>query len=486
MNRIEFILGDKLWRPRIGDPCRTLLEFLREDVGRTGTKEGCAEGDCGACTVLVGEPGDAGMDYQPVNACMVLLPTVHGKHVLTIEDLATPRGELHPLQDALVRAHGSQCGFCTPGFVMALYAFARAGGGNRESLLDAVAGNLCRCTGYGAILSVGEDFSHGGVADRWTEAETDIAERLGRLTEPDAIHLDTEQGAYFAPVRLAQLLRLREEHPAAVILAGGTDIALWISKQLRRLDSVIYLGRVAELQAIRHESEQLVVGAGVSYARAFDALTTEYPGLSEMLRRLGSAQIRAQGTIGGNIANGSPIGDMAPALIALGADLELASQRGSRLLPLEDFFLDYGKQDLGADEIVAAVHIPKAVAAGRFAVYKLAKRFDQDISSVCAAFHITVDDSRIVAARIAFGGMAATPKRALSTEARLLGKAWRSATFEDAAEGLSLEFSPISDLRAGEQYRRLAAGNLLRRFFLQYDGDPATVRLQPRHEAAGP
>ncbi len=484
-NRIEFILGNELCRPRISDPNRTLLEFLREDVRRTGAKEGCAEGDCGACTVLLGEPGDAGMEYKPVNACIMLLPTVHGKHVLTVEDLATADGDLHPLQQALVQAHGSQCGFCTPGFIMALYGFARAGGGNREELLDAIAGNLCRCTGYGPILSAATSYMDQGGTDRWTRSQADIAQRLGRLTSRESLHIETENGAYFAPVSLSELLQLREDRPDAVLLAGGTDVGPWITKQLRRLETVVYLGRVGVLQDIRSEADQLVIGAGVTYARALDTLTTEYPGLSPMFHRIGSAQIRALGTIGGNIANASPIGDMPPALIALGAGLELLSRAGPRIIALEDFFLDYGKQDLRSGEIVAAIRIPKSNRDSRFAVYKLAKRFDQDISSVCGGFQITLDGARITAARIAFGGMAATPKRARLTEERLLGGTWQSQTFEDAAEILSGEFSPITDLRATEQYRRQVVGNLLRRFFLQHETSSGAVQIRGCDEAAG-
>lgn len=432
------------------DPTRTLLTWLRERRRLVGTKEGCAEGDCGACTVVLADLDAAGeLRYQPVNSCILCLGALEGKEVITVEGL---KGD-HPVQRAMVDCHGSQCGFCTPGFVMALYAHYKTNDGTAPA--DAIAGNLCRCTGYRPILDAAER------ACALAEPPREDDARLAQLkTLPrDSTLLD---GRFFIPSTVEELARFLMEHPQATILAGGTDVGLWITKQHRDLGHVAYVGRVAELRRITTEE----IGAAATYAEAYEALAAIHPDIGELLRRLGAVQVRAAGTLGGNIANGSPIGDSMPVLLALGASLTL--QRGSqtRQVPLDEFYTGYRKSVLQSGEFIRSIRIPKLQKGARFAVYKLSKRFDQDISAVCAAFHISSEKTRF-----AFGGMAATPARAPKAEA-----AW-SKGIDAACAALAEDFKPISDMRASSWYRLAAAQGLLRKFHAQV-GPRALLEVQ--------
>jgi xanthine dehydrogenase small subunit len=473
---IRFLLDGQAHEVRGVDPTRTLLEHLRGDLRRTGTKEGCAEGDCGSCTVLVGEPDGNGVSWRAVNSCIQFLPMLHGKALMTVESLAKD-GALHPVQQAMVDKHGSQCGFCTPGIVMSLYAKAVAAKGTDAPPAEVLAGNLCRCTGYGPIIE----------AAKAVEAETapDVAADLAALNDGamlDLSHDDPVQGVarrWLAPRSLEQLAQAFVEHPDATIVAGATDVGLWITKLRKPLKTLIDIGQVAELKAIEPVEGGVRIGAGVRYVDAMETLSGLYPELGAMMRRLGSTQVRNSGTIGGNIANGSPIGDMPPALIAAGATLVLNRGGERRELPLEAFFIDYGKQDRRPGEFVEAVIVSGPKPDLMFKVFKLSKRFDQDISAVCGALAIVVRDEVVASARVAFGGMAGTPKRAAACEAALVGQLWNSTTINAAVAALASDFTPLSDMRASAAYRALAAGNMLRKAFIETARPDLLTRVEP-------
>jgi xanthine dehydrogenase small subunit len=476
---IRFLLDGEAHEVRGANPTTTLLEHLRGPMRRTGTKEGCAEGDCGSCTVLVGEAEAEGVIWRAVNSCIQFLPMLHGKALMTVESLA-PRNEkggvaLHPVQQAMVDKHGSQCGFCTPGIVMSLYGRAIAAKGAAAPVSEVLAGNLCRCTGYGPIIEVAK-----GVTAEAAPA-IDLAavrdETMLDLSFEDPIHGVTRR--WLSPRTADELAELYEAHPDAVIVAGATDVGLWVTKQRRPLPLLISISEVAELKALDEMSEGLRIGAGVRYVDAIGAVSKLYPDLALMMRRLGSTQVRNSGTIGGNIANGSPIGDMPPALIAAGATLILRRGDERRELPLEDFFLDYGKQDRRPGEFVEAVIAPKLAADRIFKVFKLTKRFDQDISAVCGAFSLGVEDGVVTDARIAFGGMAGTPKRARACETALIGQAWTEATIEVGMAALDTDYAPMSDMRASAAYRSLTARNMLRKVFLESQAPDAQTRVTP-------
>lgn len=453
-------------------PTRTILQYLREDLHCTGSKEGCAEGDCGACTVVIGELQGGELVLKTVNACIQFMPTLDGKALFTVEDLKQADGSLHPVQQAMVDCHGSQCGFCTPGFVMSLWGLYLQHEGRPDALprrdIDtALSGNLCRCTGYRPIIAAAQRMGQ-LPAVQFDRAAVAVA--LHGLQRNDTFSYSHNGQTFIAPRTLAQLLKARNAYPDARILAGATDIGLWVTKQLRDLGDLIYIGHVAELQLITEQEGSITIGAAVTLNDAYAALCKHYPNeLSELWQRFASEPVRNAGTLGGNVANGSPIGDSMPFLIALGAEIVLHGAAGQRTLALEDFYLCYQKNALQAGEFVAALRVPLLLTkAGRhFRTYKLAKRFDQDISAVCAAFAITLDDDTIRSARIAFGGMAAIPQRASRTEAALQGRPWVEATLQAAITQLAQDYAPLSDLRASSAYRMKAAQNLLRRFWLE-------------------
>jgi xanthine dehydrogenase small subunit len=463
---IRFLLDGEVREIAGADPTTTVLNWLRYDARRTGTKEGCAEGDCGACTVAVGELEGDRVHWRAINACIVFLPSLHGRVLATVESL----GGKHPVQSAFVEHHASQCGFCTPGFVMSLTA--RQWNADQTPVADAIAGNLCRCTGYGPILAAAEA-AEGEAAP----VDPDLAAALKDIASTDTLVLTAGGKRYFAPRTADTLADLAQQHPDAVFVAGGTDVGLWVTKQHRSLPVVISTADVAELNTVEETAEAITLGAAVRYSDAIARLAALWPDLGEMMRRLGSVQIRNSGTIGGNIANGSPIGDMPPALIALGATLVLRRGGARRRMPLDDFFLAYGKQDRAPGEFVEAVIVPKSSPASVLKIYKLSKRFDQDISAVCGAFALTLEDGLVRAARIAFGGMAATPKRALACEAALLGKPWSEATVAAGMAALEADYQPISDMRASAAYRLTSAKNLLRKAFVETSEPTAATRV---------
>ena len=479
--RIRFILDGEVHELDHVEPTRTVLQYLREDLGRTGTKEGCAEGDCGACTVVVAELVRDGSDVsvRAINSCIQFLPTLDGKELITVESLAAGGDGLHPVQQAMVDCHGSQCGFCTPGFVMSLFAlYKNEHRPDRQQIDDALAGNLCRCTGYRPIVDAASAMYEAPASDSdWlrqpggsNQDASSRATRLHAIQRNESLEITAAPGVFHAPRTLEELAELLAANPEATILAGGTDVGLWVTKQYRDLGAIIYTGEVSGLADIRVSTNTIDIGAAASLADAMPVITEHYPKLDEMLRRFASPPIRNAGTLGGNVANGSPIGDTIPALMAAGSTLLIRSAKGSREIALDDFYHDYMVNDLQPGEFIERIRLPKPAPASSLYCYKLSKRFDQDISAVCLACRLELEDDVVTSVRIACGGLAATIRRATACEAALTGHAWNDATVASGMAALAEDFEPISDMRASAGYRLRAAQNLLRRLYLESRG----------------
>ena len=457
MREIVFLLNGERVELNGVPATRTLLDWLREDRGLTGTKEGCNEGDCGACTVMVSD----GNGTRTLNSCILFLPQLHGKAVRTVEGVSGPDGSLHPVQKAMIRHHGSQCGFCTPGFVVSMACAHKNG---RRDFDVQLAGNLCRCTGYAPIVRAAKDAASEPVPIWITEDYAQSATVAG----------GPERGASgIAPESADELATLYAAHPDAVLVAGATDVGLAVTKALREPERILFLSGIQDLKVIDVGPKAVRIGAMATLSEIGDAIADLHPSLGELIRRFGSVQIRNAATIGGNIANGSPVGDFPPALIALGATLHLRRRNDRRDLPIEDFFLDYGVQDRAPGEFVEAVSFPRQ--ADRLKCYKLSKRFDQDISAVCGCLNIRVEAGRVEEARIAFGGMAGIPKRARHVEDALSGQDWSEATVRAARDAWERDFTPLTDLRASAAYRLDAARNMLTRAFLDDQGTDTHV-----------
>lgn len=477
-DRIEFLLNGK--RMVIADlpATTTLLEYLRTNRSLTGTKEGCAEGDCGACTVSLGELREGRITHRAVNACILFLPMLAGKSVLTTEGILGPDGELHPCQQAIVETHGSQCGFCTPGFSISLYAAYRNGGqADLQAINDTLAGNLCRCTGYGPLIEAARDMYKAPLPEWEAGRQASELRDLQALAETGGIEYRVGASTCLIPSTPDELADAVTRFPGATIVAGATDVGLWVTKQFRPLDDLIVLSRVRGFGDIKETAAGLSIGAGASYSDAAKTIAAHFPNFGELIRRIGSVQVRNSGTIGGNIANGSPIGDTPPALIALGATLTLRNGAGRRQVRVEDYFIDYGKQDRKKGEFIESIALPKLDDPEQLRCYKLSKRFDQDISALLGCFNITVENGTVTEARIAFGGMAAIPKRAASVEAALLGQSWDKATITRAMAEFKADFTPISDMRASGDYRLKAAANLLMKYYLEGELPPEKTRI---------
>ncbi len=468
MTEVSFHLNGTPVTVPVTDPTRTLLDWLREDRGLTGTKEGCNEGDCGACTVMVtGAEGP-----RALNACILFLPQLQGRAVRTVEGIGTPDTP-HPAQTAMVDHHGSQCGYCTPGFVMSMVT-AHANGATDHD--DQLAGNLCRCTGYAPILRAARALEAAPLP-AWIEQDRAAPFILPEIPPGESPSGD---GGGQPPAPACQMPRGADElatlyaaYPDATLVAGATDVGLWVTKGMQDIRPAIFLAQVADLRGVTVTDTEIRIGAMATLAELRAAIAALHPAFAELIRRYGSEQVRNAATVGGNIANGSPIGDSPPPLIALGATLHLRQGDTRRTLPLEDFFLDYGKQDRRPGEFVEAVSVPRQ--PDRLRVYKISKRFDQDISALCGAFNITVVDGTVTAARIAFGGMAATPKRATTVESALLGQPWTVATIATAQDAFADDFTPIDDMRASAAYRLEVARNLLHRYWLADQGTRTSV-----------
>lgn len=451
-------------------PDLTVLQWLRQSRRLTGTKEGCAEGDCGACTIAIAEARDGALIWAPANACIMLMGQLHARLLVTVEGLA--EGEnLHPVQKAMVAHHASQCGFCTPGFVMSLFAAWRgASSGDVEGIHDSIAGNLCRCTGYRPIVAAAQEAMAGPRADRFDALAADIVDRLKAISSARALTCATHEGKFIAPASRADFAAALNADPSARILAGGTDLGLDVTKRRQRQPSLISINAVQELKRIETRDGALVIGAAATYADALPHLARIDASVGVLLRRLGSTQIRALGTIGGNLANASPIGDTPPILMALGASVIVGSVRGEREVPLDEFFSGYRRTAMAKGEFIDRIVIPLPHANDFIRVDKISRRFDQDISAVCGAIAFRREGERIVAPRIAFGGMAATPARARTAEQALDGAMATRESFEAAARALAVDFTPIDDFRASAAYRIRVAQNLVRRWFLAASG----------------
>ncbi|MER9402854.1 xanthine dehydrogenase small subunit [Mesorhizobium caraganae] len=486
-NEIRFILnGRDVALPSMA-PETTLLDWLRLDRSLRGTKEGCAEGDCGACTVLVGKLSAGKLVYESVNACIRFLGSLDGTHVVTVEHLRGVSGQLHPVQQAMVDFHGSQCGFCTPGFVMSLYGlWMKSPDPSNAEIEKALQGNLCRCTGYEAIMRAARAISsHGKAAKDPLAAERKaITARLEAMRDGARVEIGAGKQRLIVPANADDFAAVLDKEPGATVVAGSTDVGLWVTKHMRDISPVIFIGNLDGLCDISEDNDVITIGAGVTYTDAFATLAKRIPALGPLFDRIGGEQVRNMGTIGGNIANGSPIGDTPPPLIALGAQLTLRRGKKRRTIPLEDFFIAYGKQDRQPGEFVEAVHVPVPAKGTKFAVYKITKRRDEDITAALGAFFLDLaKDGTVADICIAYGGMAATPKRAFGVEKALLGKPWTEATVETAMAEYAGDFTPLTDMRASAEYRALAAKNLLLRFFAETSGTREPTQVS-RNEAA--
>jgi len=468
---IQFLLNQTLITEEAIDPNMTVLNYLRQTQRRCGTKEGCATGDCGACTVTLGKVRQGKMQYETVNSCLTLMSSLNGTQLLTVEDLREGDA-LHSVQQAMVECHGSQCGFCTPGFVMSLFTLQKnSAGWDRHQAELALAGNLCRCTGYRPIMAAAEQACQTPQADRFSAQQQQVAQRLM------ALHSDAVQEIALAghrcllPKTLDQLATLYQAHPQATLLAGGTDLTLHITQRYRPIPLLIALAQVSELAECRRDGNRLTLGAGATLNAITPFMQQHLPPFAAILQRFASLQVRNQGTLGGNIANASPIGDCAPMLLALDAVLLLQCGQQQRTLPLADFFTGYRQTQLQPGEFIRAVVMEDVTASPNFAAWKVSKRLEDDISAVFAAFSLRMEDGVIAGARVAFGGMAAVPARALACEAALNGQPLTPQTLSQACRALAEDFQPLSDFRASADYRLQVAKNLLRRYFHQLSGE---------------
>jgi xanthine dehydrogenase small subunit len=473
-------------------PERTLLEVLREDLHSCGTKEGCGEGDCGACTVVLGQNQDGKLQYRAVNSCIKPAHAADGMALWTVEDLAQDDGRLHPVQQSMAECHGSQCGFCTPGFVMSLFSLyqnhtVKGETVSRDQASKALSGNLCRCTGYRPILDAAE------AMQKLSQVAVDEAEMLSKLKllTQDSQGLEPDS-TYISPTTLKDLLQARTRHPDAQLVAGCTDVGLWITKMHKEFGRIIDLTRVSELQKVESYPHHIAIGAAVSLTDAFAALVADRPQLADFAHRFAGQPVRNAGTLGGNVANGSPIGDSMPLLIALGANIVLMrweerngkGQIRHREMPLEKLYTGYRQNVLQAGEVLAWIKVPRPTAHEVTRAYKISKRFEDDISAVCLVVSLHIADGRVQRASIGAGGVAATPARAAQTEAALRGQPWSATTVGLAQEALRKEFSPISDMRATGDYRRTVLANLLQRFWLESQGQKVVEVRQLRAEGA--
>ena len=475
-------IRDRLRSEHALDPNLTVLNYLREHLGKPGTKEGCASGDCGACTVVVGElqtdaQGGESIRYRSLNSCLTFVSSLHGKHLISVEGLKH-QGQLHSVQQAMVDCHGSQCGFCTPGFVMSLFALQKnSSQPDAHKAHEALAGNLCRCTGYRPILAAAEQACCGGQSDQFDARQAETISRLKAIAPKDTGELNSGDKRCLVPLTVADLADLYDAYPQARLLAGGTDLALEVTQFHRTLPVMIYVGNIAQMKRIEHFDDRLEIGAATALTDCYDALRAEYPDFGELLQRFASLQIRNQGTLGGNIGNASPIGDSPPLLIALGAQIVLCKGEVRRTLALEDYFIDYRVTARQESEFIEKIIVPRASAERLFRAYKVSKRLDDDISAVCAAFNLRIDNGVVSDARIAFGGMAAIPKRAKNCEAALIGAPWNQSSIERACAALAEDFTPLSDFRASKEYRLLSAQNLLRKYFIELHAPHIETRV---------
>lgn len=471
LNQTEYQLGEI-------DPNTTVLDYLRDHLHRVGTKEGCASGDCGACTVVVGELCDDNIQYKSIDSCITPVGNLHGKQLITVEDLKNGH-QLHPVQQAMVDCHGSQCGFCTPGFVMSMFAYRKNNiQPDRQSIIEALGGNLCRCTGYKPIIEAAMQMYNFPLEDQFSLAEIDVVEKLKKIKQRHAaVELFANGKKFFAPTNVSVLANILLEYPQATLVAGGTDLILDITQFLKEIEVLVSTAQVEELKVIKETDETIEFGAAVTYSEARQPLISQYPDLHELIDRLGSRQIRNQGTIGGNVGNASPIGDMPPVLIALGASVALRKGDETRVIPVEDYFVAYKQTALQESEFIERIILPKAKQNYQFRVYKISKRFEDDISASCGAFKLLLEDNIVKSVDIAFGGMAEIPKRASHCEQALKGRPWNEKAVKKAMSELAKDFTPLTDFRASADYRLKVSQNLLYRLYLELQSSADQVRV---------
>ena len=486
-NTIKFLLNNELVKIENLDPNTTVLQYLREEQFKSGTKEGCASGDCGACTVVLAEldtENSGELTYKSINSCITFVGNLHGKQLITVEDLKEG-AQLHHAQQTIVDNHGSQCGFCTPGFVMSSFALHKQNNTpNRAEVLEALAGNLCRCTGYRSIIEAAITSSEGAAEDSFAKHYQATVAALTALEKLPTPALTGNSHNYIAPKNIDELAIELTNEPKSTLVAGGTDLALSVTQNLATIDKLVYVGNVAELTTIEETETEIIIGSALPYSEFIDTLHHYYPDLGEMIERIGSKQVRNTGTLGGNVGNASPIGDMPPALIALGATMTLHVQGQERTILVEDYFIDYKKTVLKSSEFIKSIQIPKPTAGQTLKLYKISKRIDDDISAVLAAFFIEqeVDGNcqKITNVRLAFGGMAAIPKRAPATEAILLGNSLTKELVAQAKEALTTDFQPMSDVRASDKYRMTVAQNLIEKCYVELQSADARKVIETR------
>lgn len=472
MNKVSFVLNDKIQEVDFSasgyTPTTTVLKYLRSLSGQKGVKEGCGEGDCGACTVVLAELSEGRLRYYAVDSCLVFLPMIHGKQLITVENLADTKGGLHPVQLAMIEAYASQCGYCTPGFVMSLFALYKSNvKATREVIRDAITGNLCRCTGYQPIIEAAEKACKNREKDIFSIREKQTIKLLKQINTTETIVIKTAKQRYLKPFLLAETLELRSKYPNAQVISGNTDTGLRVTKKHELLPEIIDISSVDELKSITETQESLSVGAGVTIEQLKQTTEKSFPALFSMLSVFGSKQIRSIATIAGNIGSASPIGDSLPVLMAYNAVVAVANKKGSRVISIRDFIKSYRTTDLRKDEIICSVGIPFPEKNQIVRSYKVSKRKDLDISTCSAGFMMELNkkDHTVKEIVLVYGGMAATTRRAVDTERYLLGKKWSKPVVEKAAELLYKEFTPLSDARSGEEFRRIASRNLLWKFY---------------------
>jgi len=505
-NNIQFLLNNELTVIADCDPNMTVLNYLRQELSRKGTKEGCASGDCGACTAVLAEvvtskenqSAAEQLSYKSINTCITFLSALHGKQLLTVEDLQQGN-KLHVVQQAMVDCHGSQCGFCTPGFVMSLFSLKK--NLSQATFTDAaaipaslelnpslnldqdiehgLAGNLCRCTGYRSITDAAKQACNNDEVDQFDQDKLATIKQLKTIAkQQETVVLHNNGKSLYLPNTLVKLAQLVEQYPQAKLLAGGTDLALSVTQNMAQIQTMISMGNVNELAQINETADVLSIGAMVSYQDSHQLLTQHYPEFGQMLYRLGSTQVRNSGTLGGNVGNASPIGDTPPVLIALGAKLVLRKGQGTREISVEDYFVDYKVTKLEPGEFIQSIEIPKATSKKYLKVFKISKRLDDDISTVLACFCVEFSKQKVADIKVAFGGMAGIPKRAFACEKMLMGKAPTDQNISLAMMALATDFSPLSDVRASSKYRMQVAKNLVRKCFYELEQTHASTRIE--------